>query len=143
MINDLDVAIDELMYVASKDEMDSLRSVAGEQKREAFLSFWKKRDPTKETDVNELMQEYYQRIDFANKNFSHYVDGWKTDRGNVYVVFGEPSNIERHPLDIDAKPYEVWTYYDQNRTFVFIDETGFGDYRLRDPIWEQWRGRNR
>ena len=143
LINDLDVAIEQVMYIASSEELDSLRSAKGEKKRDAFLAFWKKRDPTKETDANELMQEYYQRVDYANKNYTHYVDGWKTDRGNVYIVFGEPSNIERHPIDIDAKPYEIWTYYDQNRTFVFVDETGFGDYRLRDPMWEQWRGRNR
>ena len=54
-----------------------------------------------------------------------------------------PNNIERHPFDIDAKPYEIWTYYEQNREFVFVDATGFGDYRLQNPMWDLWRTRPR
>jgi hypothetical protein len=59
--------------------------------------------------------------------------------GMVYVIFGEPSNIERHPYDMDQKPYEIWDYYDINRQFVFLDNTGFGDYRLITPIWDTFR----
>ncbi|MBI3189037.1 MAG: GWxTD domain-containing protein, partial [Ignavibacteriales bacterium] len=128
---------------AEKEVLDEMREAAPERKRDLFLEFWKRRDPTKETDVNEMMMEYYQRVEYSNKNFSHYQEGWKTDRGNVYIVFGEPNNIERHPFDIDAKPYEVWSYFEMNREFVFVDDTGFGDYRLRSPIWDTWRTRYR
>ncbi len=142
-VNDIELAINQLQYIAEKDALDEMREAAPERKKDLFVEFWKKRDPTKETEVNELMLEYYQRVDFANKNFSHYQEGWKTDRGNVYIVFGEPNNIERHPFDIDSKPYEIWTYFEMNREFVFVDETGFGDYRLRNPIWDTWRTRYR
>ncbi|TAK61835.1 MAG: GWxTD domain-containing protein [Bacteroidetes bacterium] len=142
-ISDLDLAIDQLQYIAKKDTLDEMRNAPAEKKRDLFLDFWNKRDPTQNTAANELMIEYYQRVEYSNKNFSHYVEGWKTDRGNVYIVFGEPNNIERHPFDLDSKPYEVWSYYELNREFVFIDETGFGDYRLRNPIWDVWRTRYR
>ncbi|MBI3193872.1 MAG: GWxTD domain-containing protein [Ignavibacteriae bacterium] len=142
-VNDIDHAIDQLQYVAEKEVIEEMKAAVAERKRDLFIEFWKKRDPTKETEVNELMLEYYQRVEFANKNFSHYQEGWKTDRGNVYIVFGEPNNIERHPFDIDSKPYEIWTYFEMNREFVFVDETGFGDYRLRNPIWDTWRTRYR
>ncbi|MBI5214861.1 MAG: GWxTD domain-containing protein [Ignavibacteriae bacterium] len=142
-VNDIDLAIDQLQYVAEKEVIEEMKAAVAERKRDLFVEFWKKRDPTKETEVNELMLEYYQRVEFANKNFSHYQEGWKTDRGNVYIVFGEPNNIERHPFDIDSKPYEIWTYFEMNREFVFVDETGFGDYRLRNPIWDTWRTRYR
>jgi hypothetical protein len=56
--------------------------------------------------------------------------------GMVFILFGSPSNVERHPFDIDAKPYEIWTYYDFNRSIIFVDETGFGDYRLLTPVWD-------
>ena len=118
-----------------------MKKAAPEDKRRMFNEFWKKRDPTPKTDYNELMEEYYSRVDYANKNFGHYMEGWKTDRGMVYIIFGIPNNIERHPFDMDAKPYEVWTYYEINREFTFVDATGFGDYRLMNPIWDTWRTR--
>ena len=141
-INDLDLAIQELKYIAGKALIDSMKSAPAEIKRTLFLDFWKKRDPVKGAESYAIMQEYYERVDYANKNFSHFMEGWKTDRGNVYIVFGEPSNIERHPMEMDSKPYEIWTYLELNRQFVFIDDTGFGDYRLRDPIWDVWQTRN-
>jgi hypothetical protein len=56
--------------------------------------------------------------------------------GMVYIIFGEPSNIERHPYEMDTKPYEIWAYYNINKQFVFVDNSGFGDYRLITPIWD-------
>ncbi len=102
------------------------------------MAFWKKRDPNPNTPRNEKMEEYYARVDYANKHFSHYIDGWRTDMGMVYIMFGAPNNVDRHPFDLDAKPYEIWAYYDLNYSFVFVDQTGFGDYRLETPVWDVW-----
>ncbi len=140
-ITDLDLAIDQLQYITDKDKIDEMKAASPEKKRDMFAGFWKKRDPTPSSERNELMEEYYARVAYADKHFSHYVDGWKTDMGMVYIIFGAPSNIERHPFDIDSKPYEVWTYYELNRQFVFIDATGFGDFRLQSPIWDLTRTR--
>ena len=142
-IVDLDLAIDELQYMADKEKIDEMKDAAPEKKRELFQKFWKQHDLTPNTERNEWMEEYYTRVEYANKHFSHYIDGWKTDMGMVYIIFGAPANIERHPFDIDAKPYEIWTYYQQSREFVFVDATGFGDYRLQNPIWDLWRTRPR
>ena len=143
VITDFDLAIEELQYIAEKDVIEELKREPFEKRRQMFLDFWKKRDPTPNTETNELMEEYYQRIDYANRTFGHYMDGWKTDRGMVFVIFGAPNNVERHPFDMDSKPFEMWTYYEINRQFVFVDATGFGDYRLQNPIWDTWRTRYR
>jgi hypothetical protein len=50
--------------------------------------------------------------------------------GMVFIILGEPNDVERHPFEQGAKPYQIWYYYQQDRRFIFIDETGFGDYRL-------------
>lgn len=142
-ILDIDRAIDQLQYIADRDIIDALKALPPDQKKDQFLAFWKRKDPLSSTEQNELMEEYYTRIDYANKSFGHYQEGWRTDRGMVYVVFGPPNNIERHPFDIDAKPYEIWTYYSLNRNFIFVDYNGFGDYRLQNPIWDTWVPRNR
>ncbi len=142
-IVDLDKAIAEMQYIAPKDKIDEMKDAPPDKKKEMFYNFWKSHDPTPNTDDNELMDEYYSRVNYANQHFSHYLEGWKTDMGMVYIIFGAPNNIERHPFEIDSKPYEIWTYYDQNREFVFVDATGFGDYRLQNPIWDVYRTRPR
>lgn len=138
-INDVKLAVEQLRYIAQPEEYELIRnSETEEEMRTRFLEFWTKRDPDPGTARNELMEEYYQRVEYANKNFGHYLDGWRTDRGMVYVRFGSPDNIERHPFDMNSKPYEVWYYYNLERQFVFVDETGFGDYRLRYPTTDLW-----
>ena len=141
-VKDLDVAIEQLRYIAKDDEMDSLRAAkTPEEKQRQFVAFWKKRDPNPNTPRNERMEAYYARVDYANQHFSHYTEGWKTDMGMVYIMFGPPSSVDRHPYDMDSKPYEIWTYYELNHQFVFVDESGFGDYRLINPMWDVWRRR--
>lgn len=135
IIKDLDKAIEQLTYIASGHEMDSIRQGDGyEEKLKLFMDFWKKRDKNEATEENEIFTEYYTRVEYANKNFTHYMDGWKTDMGMVLIYLGLPSNIDRHPFDYDSKPYEVWEYYELNKRFVFVDYTGFGDYRLMTPF---------
>ena len=139
IITDVDKATDELLYIAKGGEIDNIRdATTTEEKQKRFLEFWAKHNPNPKEPNNELMEEYYARVDYANKNFGGYMDGWKTDRGMVFIEFGPPQNIERHPFDADNKPFEIWYYYNQNREFVFVDETGFGDYRLRYPQTDLW-----
>ncbi len=133
-ISDIDKAIEQMRYVARDADISFIRAGATpEEQRDRFLEYWNKRDPDPQTARNELMEEYYHRIEYANRNFGHYMEGWRTDRGMVYVRYGPPENIERHPFETNTRPYEVWHYYNLNYEFVFVDETGFGDYRLRYP----------
>jgi len=142
-ILDLDLAISQMMYIVEKERLESLKNAPADRKKELFLEFWRKKDPTPGTERNELMDEYYARVEFSNKHFSHFIDGWKSDMGMVFIIFGTPSNVERHPFDSNSKPYEIWTYYELNRQFVFIDQSGFGDYHLQNPIWDVWSTRPR
>lgn len=139
-IKDIDAAIEQCVYIAKDAEMSYMReATTPDEKQKRFLEFWKKRDPNPSTPRNEKMESYYARVDYANKTFKHYIEGWRTDMGMVYIIFGPPNNVDRHPFDVDAKPYEIWTYYDLNYSFVFVDHTGFGDYRLTTPISEVWQ----
>ncbi len=143
-IQDLDKAVDQLVYIATPSEMDHIEEAENrDNKVERYLEFWKKKDPTPNTEENELFNEYYRRVLYANENFSHYIEGWRSDRGMVFIILGSPNNIDRHPFDLESKPYEVWQYYELNRSFVFVDETGFGDYRLVTPLYgDDFRFRN-
>ena len=123
-------AVDQLRYIATDEEYKKLKAAEGEERRELWLEFWKKRDPTPGTPANEMRTEYYRRIEYSNLNFSVVSTGWKTDRGRIYIVYGPPDDIERHPMEIGGKPYQIWHYYNTNRRFYFVDEDGYGDYRL-------------
>ena len=131
-VTDLQQAIDQMLYIAESSELGFIED--GEtfkDKLERYLAYWEKKDPTHNTKVNEAMLEYYRRVDYSNRNFKAYHrDGWQTDMGMVYISLGPPDYIDRHPFAVDSKPYEVWDYYNLNRQFVFVDYSGFGDYRL-------------
>lgn len=141
-LKDLEKASDQLIYIAGPDEIDFIQDGKDfAEKLDRFMQFWEKKDPTQGTPENEVFNEYYRRIEFANKNFKQMLEGWRSDMGMVYVTLGSPNNVERHPFEYDSKPYEVWDYYDINRRFVFVDQTGFGDYRLVTPFFGEYRYR--
>jgi len=127
---DYEEAIEQLRYIAKEEEYKKLKAAEKQERREAWLKFWADRDPTPGTPENETKDEYYRRIEYANDHFSVAGPGWKSDRGRVYIVYGRPDEIERHPMNIDLRPYEIWYYYSSNHYFYFVDENGFGDYRL-------------
>ncbi len=128
---DITRAIRQLRYIATQAEIDSiLARPTDAERRAAFEQFWKAHDPTPGTLRNEAFEEYYARIEYANRNFRSYTEGWLTDMGMVYIVLGEPSSIERRVNAYDNRSIIIWTYTQLNRRYIFIDNTGFGDYRL-------------
>lgn len=134
VVKDLDRAVRQLRYIATQDEIDFIEAAASAaEKQKRFEEYWKKQDPTPNTDRNEAFDEYYERLNYADKNFKSYNEGWLTDKGNVYVVFGKPDNAERYAGYADNRIYEKWTYL-SNREFLFVDNTGFGDFHLIRPI---------
>lgn len=138
-IYDIELAIKQAKYIAEKKEWDKLKKAKEDEKLDAFREFWAKRDPTPGSPQNEWMDEYYARVAYANARFGGFRDGWKSDMGMIYIIFGPPSDVERHPFDPGTKPYEIWYYYSINKSFIFMDMTGFGEYRLLTQSWEDWR----
>jgi GWxTD domain-containing protein len=135
-VDNIDGAIDQLIYIANPDEIDYMENGKDEEeKSKRFLEYWKSKDPSPGNVENEVFNEYFGRVNFANEQFSHYREGWQTDRGMVFIILGPPNNVDRHPFEYDSKPYEIWEYYEINRSFTFLDETGFGDYRLITPMY--------
>jgi GWxTD domain-containing protein len=135
-IQDLDLAMDQLKYIAENDSVKYYKKASFEEKKKFFERFWAERDPNPDTEENELMDEYYRRVNFANTNFaSSGVEGWLSDRGRIFIKFGEPDEIERHPFDAQSYPYQIWRYFSVQKVFLFIDRTGFGDYDLHPSYY--------
>ena len=138
-IRDVDAAIAQLRYIAKDRDLSAIRSAGTQNERiERFQRFWDKRDPTPGTRRNERMEEYYFRVSSANERYSKFnFRGWDTDRGEVFIRFGEPDFVETHSFNYSSDPYEVWFYNRIGRRFIFVDETGFGDFELLVPIWDE------
>lgn len=126
----LDVAIDMMRFIVDDDQYRELRRGNRQQREERFRKFWAERDPSPESEYNELMVEFFRRIDYAYDNFTTpQKPGYESDQGKIYIRQGEPDRRERtFPPNQPAR--EVWYYAD--RSFVFEATTGFGDYRLID-----------
>ncbi|MCF7879667.1 MAG: GWxTD domain-containing protein [Candidatus Marinimicrobia bacterium] len=136
-ISNLDKAIDQMVYIISSKKINNMKNAKPEEKKRLFTEYWDQKDPSPQTDGNELMNEYFRRVSYATEQFGSSIrEGWRTDMGMVYILFGTPNDIERHPFDLGNKPYQIWYYFDINRQFVFVDDSGFGDYRLVTPLYD-------
>ena len=141
LIPDLLEAITQMRYLSHTGYFPSrdykkILNADGDEQKDFFVETWKKIDPTPGTETNELMNEYYFRVNVANQRFSGHREGWRSDRGMIYILYGEPDAIEEHHMELNSKPYIIWYYYSVNRNFIFVDQTGFGDFQLSEPISE-------
>ncbi len=146
--------IDEIFAVVSiimekNDERLYKRSDI-DGKRNVLTAFWDRNDPDPDTKVNEFKNEFYSRVQLANREYSLETEaGWKTDRGRVLIKYGKPNNIDRYPSSLGQKPWETWHYYEIEGgvQFIFVDRTGYGSFQLvhsdaRDEVqdynWERY-----
>ena len=131
---------EDVTYIISDDERRAFNRLRTDDEREAFImQFWLRRDPTPGTPENEMKEENYRRIAFANDHFTEKIPGWRTDRGMVYIKYGPPDTLDSHGATASTYPYEIWHYPDITglgvpAEFEFIDPTMTGRYHLtQDP----------
>ncbi len=135
-----------LRYITSIQEFDKISKASNV--RQAIEKFWI--DAAGDRDrAREAIRIYYSRVENANRHFTSHVEGWRTDRGLVHIIFGTPSSIYKTDLN------ETWIYGEENNlmslTFNFVKRDGpFTDNDMvlnRDPMlkgaWyrnvESWR----
>ncbi|MCS7004175.1 MAG: GWxTD domain-containing protein [Cytophagales bacterium] len=106
--------IEPLIYISSQREMAEFYST--DDKKRTLDAYWINIAGNPEKAKN-LIKTYYTRVSYANKYFSGYKEGWKTDQGIIYIVFGEPTQI------ISYENKEIWVYgknaYQQEIRFEF------------------------
>jgi GWxTD domain-containing protein len=123
----------------SSEDAAKFRRLSMGAKEVLIEKAWQDADPSPETADNEARLEFLRRVAYANQHYTIFTPGMFTDRGRVYIRYGEPDDlkIERMPvagktlgyvLDssipqasretitrsgsgvADARPYEIWTY---------------------------------
>ena len=126
-------------YYASNTVRDQYDAADLNGKKEILRRFWDAHDPNPNTRLNEFKVQVFRLFNMANQKYSVNLvdksDGWKTDRGRVLMVYGEPDEIEFVPSSPQYEPFERWTYFRHPQQgyiyFIFVDETGFGNYILK------------
>jgi len=137
----LDSMYAPLLYLMDPDEKGVYPGLTPDGKRTFLRQFWQKRDPTPGTARNEFEELFYKTVATANARFREggaaAVPGWRTDRGRVFIRYGEPDEVLNRAQAGSTKPYEVWKYTKvKSRRFVFLDQTLLGNYEL---IWTDER----
>ncbi len=138
----------DVVYIITPEEAAVFRKLSTEEERDAFIEqFWERRNPHTGSSTNDFKIEHYRRIQYANDRFTSGYDGWKTDRGRIYIMYGEPYHIEDHPGGrydrpmhegggtTSAFPFQIWRYrylpgIGTDVEIEFVDTTETGDYRI-------------
>ncbi|PKL87535.1 MAG: hypothetical protein CVV23_14910 [Ignavibacteriae bacterium HGW-Ignavibacteriae-2] len=131
-LSDNERAIRILRNIEKEKELNKLLSVDKEKYYEELKKYWSKYDPDESTPYNEVMNEFYCRVDTADLEFGSLdIDnGSESDRGKIYIKFGRPEKIERTYSESN-QTLEFWYYGGSiNRKFVFEDKAGLGNYIL-------------
>lgn len=97
--------LEALQYITTAKEFAQLK--AHISPKLAVDSFWIANSGRPDL-ATELLKKYYQRVETANQLFSSYTEGWKTDRGMVYIVIGKPTKVFK------SFDQEIWIYGDQD-----------------------------
>ncbi|MBT1687766.1 GWxTD domain-containing protein [Dawidia soli] len=92
---------DPLIYVCTQAEFDRIKQAKGDKKAfdKVILSITGDAERAKN-----FMRSYFRKVELANHYFSSYKEGWKTDRGMIYIVFGQPDEVFKF------SDREVWYY---------------------------------
>ena len=121
----------KVRYIITKQERKIFLNLPPSERKNFIEEFWKKRDPDPDTETNEFKEEYFERIEMANKLFrGSATPGWLQDRGRIYILLGPPHERYTYPRGrtFYEKPEEVWYY--GFYPIVFIDHDWNGDYDL-------------
>ena len=108
-----------LIYICTKQEYDKVMQNKGDKKvfDQTILKIIKNRD-----NAVKFMKNYFDRVALANTYFTTYKEGWKSDRGMIYIVFGKPNVVQFYP------DREVWTYKRLNQIkFEFFKSSSIFD----------------
>ncbi len=144
---------EEVPYIITSEERAAFKKLSTDDEREQFIeNFWERRNPNPGSPENEFKEEYYRRIAYANEHFASGIQGWRTDRGRIYIMYGPADEVDSHPSggsylrpqeegggETATYPFEQWRYryidgIGTNIILEFVDPTMSGEYHLTmDP----------
>jgi len=103
-----------LRYLTTQKEYAEMQSLMDkpEELKKWIDDFWIRRGGTSER-ARSLVANFYERVEASNQNFSSYLEGWKTDRGIVYIIYGPPNAVYR------SSAGEAWVYGNESSALSY------------------------
>lgn len=121
--------LDKVSYIITKEERKIFTEMPDTGRDDFIAEFWRRRDPTPDTERNEFRIEYEDRVSKAATMFrGEGRPGWKTDRGRIFILFGPPQQRLTYPMDAGGYCREIWYY--GSFPVIFIDEHCEGIFNL-------------
>ncbi len=132
---------DQVYSTLDKADQERYSGLITAGKREFLKKYWTEKEK-KQKNARENFKLLLQKIsaEFSSKK----TEGWKTDRGRVYLKMGPPNKRDIETYNNEVQDHEVWNYFTGGYTFVFSDTHGLGDFKLihsdypgekNDPNW--------
>lgn len=148
----LNEEIEVAALIATDTEKKTFKSLNSDGKRSFIKEFWLQRDNQSGTAINEYRQDFFERLKYVNQHYSNVSTnqpGWKSDRGRVYLIYGNPDELDRSANSSEQRAFEQWNYFELEGgiSFIFVDIWGDGKYllvhstarnELHDVTWERW-----
>ncbi len=135
--SDVELMINIAWYRLSEAEKIQIRKLTSEGQVNFVKQFWREMDDDPSTPENPVYDNTVRQFAFANDHFSTFYgrqDGWKTDRGRVYITYGPYDNETELILPGGSYPLIKWEYYNIEGGVIFIfasDEiAGTSNYQL-------------
>jgi GWxTD domain-containing protein len=133
----------DVRWIISNDERDAFLNLTDDDARNKFIEdFWEARNPTPGAPTNPYKEEHYKRLAYAIQYFSTGAqDGYKTDRGMVYITMGEPQQ-RAHYNHAETRPMEIWFYQNTHPALptyfyvVFYQKDVTSDFKLYSPYFD-------
>lgn len=149
---DVQTMVDIAWFHLSEADKIRIGKMSQEGKVNLLRQFWRNQDPDPSNPENPVYEEAVRRFAYANQEFSTTRganDGWRTDRGRVYIMYGPYDERDEVVMSGKSYPYIKWTYYhlEGGCIFLFVNDfvAGAADYRLvhsthprerYDPKWQ-------
>ncbi len=117
-----DRKLEVLPVLLSNEDAELYERLDGESRELYYDNYWNAR-PGEHEGFLQRCQTVTSRYGSFNR------EGWQSDRGRVYLIYGEPDDVESSPFSTTQAPYTIWYYFgNQQEMFVFADLMGNGDY---------------
>jgi GWxTD domain-containing protein len=145
-VKDWNEMVDMVTYISTKKEHETL--LAAQDKKKALDAYWYNLTRNEEA-AKGLIRNYFKMVEFANILFTDFKEGWKTDRGMVYIIMGPPQEVNFY------EDREVWSYagiddtskirftFTRVKTILSPHFYTLNRSRAYQPIWfkniSQWR----
>lgn len=132
-----DLAIRPMRYLLTEEQREEVKGMSYRRLAKWIDAYWEKNDPTPNTRYNELIEVYFKRVSETVRLFSNrHKEGWQTDRGRIYLLYGPPEKIENRRYDT-RMPHITWLYPSRGLSFTFVDRDKDKEFELLEETEDE------